>query len=211
MVTQLKVEARNVTTKAELTQLRANGKIPGVVYGKKIEASAIAVKEKELMALLRTNPHAIVEIDVPELGKQSVMVNEIQRDALYRNLLHIDFHQISMDEPVKTTVRLDLAGEPKGLKQGGMLQVHIHEVEVKCLPQHLPAAIEVDISGLEIGDSLLVRDLKVPADLEIRTDANEMIAAVLTPQKDVEEKAEPETAAQEANKPQDGDEGANNE
>lgn len=195
MVIRLKAEARQGKTKGELNELRAKGKIPAIVYGKNADTALIAVSEKELLALLRSNPHAIVEMDVPEAGTKSVLINEVQRDTLFRNLLHIDFQQINMDEPIKTTVRIEITGEPSGVKQGGMAQIQLHELEVRCLPTKLPSVIQVDISRLELGDTFLVSDIKLDPGIEVRTEGSEVVATILATQKEVEDvKEEPEAA-----------------
>ncbi|KPV59471.1 50S ribosomal protein L25 [Paenibacillus sp. A3] len=195
MATSLKAEARTGRTKSDRNRLRAEGKVPGVVYGKKVTQTPIAIDQKELLALLKTNPHAVIDLDVPQFGKQPVMINEVQRDALSRQLLHVDFHQINMDEPVQTTVRLEYIGDPEGVKVGGILQIQHHEIEIRCLPQQIPASIEVDVSGLEIGQSMLVSELKLPEGVEVKTDAHDVVATILTPQKE----AEPEAEAPEGN------------
>ncbi|KEQ22737.1 50S ribosomal protein L25 [Paenibacillus tyrfis] len=190
MATSLKAEARTGRTKGDRNRLRAEGKVPGVVYGKKVTQTPIAIDQKELLALLKTNPHAVIDLDIPQFGKQPVMINEVQRDALSRQLLHVDFHQINMDEPVQTTVRLEYIGDPEGVKVGGILQIQHHEIEIRCLPQRIPASIEVDVSGLEIGQSMLVSELKLPEGVEARTDAHDVLATILTPQKEAEPEEE---------------------
>lgn len=192
MALTLKADERQGTTKSEIKQLRAKGKIPGVVYGKKTGNLVIAIDQKELLALLRKNPHAIIEMELPNGGgKQPVMMNELQRDKVNRELLHVDFHQISMDEPVKTVVALDFVGEAEGAKEGGIVQVQLHELEIRCLPQHIPDTIPVDISGLGLGDNLLVNQIAVPEEIEVKSDPNELIVTVLAPQKETEAVEDP--------------------
>ncbi|TDF91595.1 50S ribosomal protein L25 [Paenibacillus piri] len=203
MAVTMNAEERRSGTKSERKGLRAKGKIPAVLYGSKVNSIPIAIDEKQLTTLLRSNPHAIIELDVPQLGKQNVMINEVQRDSISRNVLHVDFHQINMDEPVTTTVRLDFTGDAAGVKAGGILQIQHHEIDIRCLPKHIPASIEVDISELEIGSNVLVSELKVPASVEIKTDMNDVLATVLLPQKeetpaDVEEEAEARADSAEA-------------
>lgn len=184
MVLALKAEERKGATKSERKGFRSNGKIPGVVYGSKMNSTPIAVDEKDILALLRSNPNAIIQLNVPGMGNQPVMINEIQRDAISRNLLHIDFHRINMNEPVLATVRLDFQGDPAGVKAGGILQVQLHEIAVRCLPDDLPNSIEVDISELEVGSNMLVSELKVSSKIEIKTDENDVLVTILAPQKD---------------------------
>lgn len=185
--TTLKPEIRNESaTKSDIKKLRDQGKIPGVVYGKKLQSTAIMIDEKELHALLRRNPHSIVDMDVPGQGKHPVMISSMQRDSLYRNLLHVDFHQISMDEPIRTTVALEFVGESPAQREGGVLTAVLHEIEVRCLPSQLPEHIAVDISGLQLGESLLAGELKMPAGIELKTDDNAVVATILVPQKATE-------------------------
>ncbi|GCL74560.1 50S ribosomal protein L25 [Paenibacillus naphthalenovorans] len=187
MAATLKAEARTGRTKGDLNRLRAQGKVPGIVYGKKVTQTPIAIDQKELFTLLKTNPNGIIEMDVPGFGRQPVMINEVQRDVFTRQPLHVDFHQINMDEPVTTTVRLEFIGDPVGVKAGGILQIQHHEIEIRCLPQHILSEVEVDISGLDVGENILVSQLKLPADVEVKTDENDVLATILLPQKEAEE------------------------
>ncbi|TXK78235.1 50S ribosomal protein L25 [Paenibacillus sp. N3.4] len=195
MVLSLKAEIRKDTTKSDIKQLRSKGSVPAVVYGDKVPSTVIAVDQKELMALLRHNPHAIIELDLPNgSGKQPVMISEVQRDKLNRELLlHVDFHQINMDEPVKTVVSLEFVGDSEGAREGGIVQVQMHELEIRCLPSQIPSSIQVDISGLGLGENLIVSQLTVPAGIEVKSDPNELIVTILAPQKEAPE----EVSAQE--------------
>ncbi|GGG24596.1 50S ribosomal protein L25/general stress protein Ctc [Paenibacillus abyssi] len=201
MSVSLQVEERKNQTKGSLRQLRKAGKVPGVVYGKQIDnATALSVDEKQLQTLLRSNPNAVVEIEVPSAGKQPVMLGEIQRDSLSRQLLHVDFHQINMNEEVRASVRVDVIGESEGVKEGGVLQILQHEIEIQCLPNRIPESIEVDISKLQIGENLLVSELKLPEGVEVKTEAEAAVVTVLAPQKEIseEEAAKADEVAEEA-------------
>ncbi|MBW7454547.1 50S ribosomal protein L25/general stress protein Ctc [Paenibacillus sepulcri] len=197
MAITFKAEERASGSQGQLRKLRHTGKIPGVVYGKKLENPiSISVDEKELLAILRYHPNALLEVDVPGAGKQPVMMAEVQRDALSRSVMHIDFHQVNMNEEIKAQVRIDLAGEAQGVKEGGILQVLLHEIEVHCLPNAIPDAIELDVSALLVGENLLVSDLKLPKDVSTRVDSDQVVVAILAPQKaeDDSEAAEGESA-----------------
>lgn len=200
MSVTLKAEAREENTKSEIKQLRGQGKVPGVVYGKKVGNSIIAIDQKELLNLLHHHPHAIIDMELPDGVKQPVMIHEVQRDVISKDLLHIDFHQINMDEPVRTSVVLEFLGEAVGTTEGGILQIQHHELEIRCLPQLIPEAIPVDISRLKLGDNFLVSDLQVPAGIEIKTDPYEVIITILAQQKNLEEEKTPQDAAAEAQK-----------
>ncbi|WP_138756055.1 50S ribosomal protein L25/general stress protein Ctc [Paenibacillus sinopodophylli] len=194
----MKADQRTVTTKGELRQLRLQGKIPGVIYGKQLQDTAqVAVDGKELQALLRTQPNAVLEVNIPSHGKTSVMISEIQRDSLSRQVIHVDFHQINMNENVRANVRIHAEGDSQGVREGGILQMILHELEVQCLPGNIPDSVSVDISTLEVGESLLVSDLLLPKGIEALADQEQVVVTILAPQKELTEE-EAENAAVEA-------------
>jgi large subunit ribosomal protein L25 len=184
MTALLKAELRTDSTKSYRRQLRNTGKVPAVVYGKKITPIAIFLDEKELTSMLKGNAHGVIQMDVPGQGVYPVLLGEIQRDTMLRKVTHVDFRQISMDEPIKTSVVVELSGDCPGEREGGMLTLLLHELEIRCLPKDVPASISVDVTKLEIGESVLVSDLPIPSGVEVRTDASNVVVTVLAPQKD---------------------------
>ena len=189
----MNVVQRACSTKGELRLLRQEGKVPGVIYGKQLGTPVpIMVELKELEALLRTQPNAVLDMDIASIGKHSAMVSEVQRDSLSRQLLHVDFRQINMNETVKTQVRFELEGEAGGVKEGGILQMVLHDIEVQCLPTNIPESIVVDISALAVGESVLVRDLIMPQGVEVKSDPELVVLTILAPQKELSEEAEAE-------------------
>ncbi|ASS67679.1 MULTISPECIES: 50S ribosomal protein L25/general stress protein Ctc [unclassified Paenibacillus] len=195
MAITMQAQTRTNASKGSLRQLRKEGKVPAVVYGKKLESSSvISLDEKEIMHLLRSHPNAIIELSIPDAGKQPVMITDVQRDALSRKVVHIDLHQINMNEEIKTAVRIDLAGDSAGVREGGVLSVSLHELEIQCLPNDIPESIEADISSLGVGENLLVGDLKLPGNVTVLSDAEQVVVAVLAPQKEVSEEEADEAA-----------------
>lgn len=186
MAQQLKAEERLESTKSALKSLRAGGRIPGSVYGKKMGSHSISINEKELLNLIRHHRHAIVEMEVAGVGKHPVMINEIQRDPLYQNITHVDFHQIDMNQEIRTNVRIHLVGEAQGAKEGGIMQIVLHEAEIRCMPDRIPETLELDVSGLELGESLFAQDIKLPAGVELATHPDEVVVSILTVQKEEE-------------------------
>ncbi|WJH36366.1 50S ribosomal protein L25 [Paenibacillus aurantius] len=199
MSTSLKAEVRKGTRRSETNKLRAEGYIPGSVYGKNVGTATISILGKDLTAVLRSNPHAVLELDIASVGKHPVMINELQKDKVSGQVTHVDFHQINMNEPVKSMVAIEQTGESAGVKAGGVLQTILHEVEVKGLPEALPASLPIDISNLEVGENLLVSDLTLPDGLELLTEPTSVIVSVLAPTKAVEEEEEAGEAAAETN------------
>ncbi|MBO7748059.1 50S ribosomal protein L25 [Paenibacillus sp. MWE-103] len=199
MAIPFQAEARTIGTAGDLRKMRKRGSIPGIVYGTKLSTPlSVAVNEKELASLLRSHPHALLELDIPGSGKQPVMLTQVQREPLSRSVLHVDFHQVNMNEAVKTAVRLDMVGDSAGVREGGILQAMLHELEIQCLPDRIPEAIEVDVSALGIGENLLVGDVKLPQGVTTRVDPEQVVVTILLPQKDLteEEAAQADEAAE---------------
>lgn len=197
MAIAMNANERTCSTKGDLRQLRNEGKIPGVVYGKQLGSAAlVTVDEKELHSLLRSHPNAVLEIDVPSYGKQSVMISDVQRDSLSRKVQHVDFHQINLNEKVKAYVRIEAEGDSQGIREGGVLQVVLHELEVQCLPTSIPETVMVDISTVGIGESLLISDLKLPQGVEATLDADAVVLNILSPQKELSEEEAADAAVE---------------
>ncbi|MBJ6361282.1 50S ribosomal protein L25 [Paenibacillus sp. GCM10012307] len=188
MSTMLQVERRQSKTKGELRKLRQEGKIPGVIYGKQVkESTPLSVDEKQVLHILRHHPNAVLEIQVPSGGTQPVMLGELQRHPISKHIIHIDFHQINMNEKVKTSVRVELSGDAPGAKEGGILQILQHEIEIQCLPSRIPESVVVDVSHLQIGENVLLDHLKLPEGVEARADSDLVIVTILAPQKELSE------------------------
>jgi len=201
MTPTIKAEERPTRPKGELRRLRDQGKVPGNLYGGKASGSTpIAVEEKELLVLLRHHPNAVLDLEMAGSDTRPVMVAGVQRDPLTRNVLHIDLREIDLKTPVRTHAPLEPAGESPAEKEGGIVQMLLHELEIECLPADIPDAIPVDVSGLKLGDSLVVRDLKVPPGVLVKTDPSLVVVTVLAPQKDDAEPAEPEANAAETDR-----------
>jgi large subunit ribosomal protein L25 len=194
MTAIIKAEPRAGSTKSSRSQLRKAGKVPATVYGKKLSPLSITIDEKELQSLFRGNPNGVVEMEVSGHGNYPVMLGEIQRDTMSRSLLHVDFRQVNMDEPIKTTVPIEMHGDCPGEREGGMLTLLLHELEIRCLPSDVPESIVIDVSALNIGESVSVGDIVPPRGVEIRSDITQILVTVLAPQKDRGEEETQEVA-----------------
>ncbi len=184
---ELKVEVRSKTGKGISRQLRLAGMIPGVVYGKGMASVPVAVNPKELgMAIAGEGGHnnLIVLKGGGSLDGNTVIVADILRGALRNEMKHVDLHKINLTEKVKVDVRIRLVGASIGVKNGGLLDVAMHSVEVECLPTQIPDHIDLDIATLNIGHSLHVSDLNVPTGVKVLDDPKASIASVLGKTKD---------------------------
>jgi large subunit ribosomal protein L25 len=177
----LQLTERTRQNRSEMNSRRKQGHIPAVVYGNQIGNISVEVSEQDITEALRRNPHAVLKVVLPKYGEQSVLVRDIQRNVLSGKFRHMDFFQINANEKVDTKVTIHLTGEPVGVKSGGILQVELHEIDVRCMADKLFTSFEVDTSGLAIGDQLLVSDLAIHDGVEVLTDSSSMVATVLAP------------------------------
>lgn len=172
--------------------LRAEGKLPAIIYGKGIDPVAISLDFRVASKVLRDVSRAnLLTIDV-DGEKFNALVRDRQRDFISGNLLHVDFLAISLTEKVRTEVDIFIEGDAPAVADfGAVLVTGIDRLEVECLPTDLPDAIRVDVSGLEsIGDGLYVKDLSLPAEVECLSDLEEMVVFATAPQMEEEEEEE---------------------
>ncbi|MBM7557208.1 50S ribosomal protein L25 [Halanaerobacter jeridensis] len=205
---ELDAEVREGNGKASVKQLREQGIVPGVLYGRDRETVSVKAEATEVEDVLGGN--AIIDLTLDDGSTQPVMVKEVQRDVITRDLLHIDLYQIALDEDIIVDVPVEVVGQAEGEREGGLLNQILREVEIECLPTDIPEKIEVDVSELGIGDSVDVSDLDVGEDIDVRVDASETVATVVLPdeldeeeEEEEEELEEPEVIGEE---PEEGEE-----
>ena len=171
--------------------LRREGKLPGVIYGHRVEPTAIVMDLKEATRVLsQATSSSLLTIELQ--GKeQSVLVRESQRDYLKNRFLHVDFQAVSLTEKIRAEVNIEITGIAPAVKDfGGVIVEGLKSVHVEALPTELPDRVIVDISGLkEIGDSILIKDIKFPAEVEVLTPEDEMVVLITSPSAEVEEEA----------------------
>ena len=158
---RLTARARTTSGKGAARQLRRSGQLPAVVYGRREEAESLALDTHELSRLL-SRIHAattVIDLEVDGGKPRPVLIREIQRHPYRPQLLHVDFFEIRADVKIRVSVPLHLLETPAGVEMGGILQHLRHEIEVECLPNEIPSEFTIDVSALEIGDSLNVSDV----------------------------------------------------
>lgn len=192
----LKVTLRTEKGKIGLKKVRAAGFVPGVVYHRGEEAIPITMNAKELSKIMRTagEENVLINLTIEKSKKKSctVLIKEVQHDPVKRNILHVDFNEISLTEKVVVEVEVLALGEPIGVKQeGGILDHPTRILKIQCLPTDIPKHIDVDVSGLKMNESIHVKDLNLPEKLKLLTDAEILLFHVRMP---VEEKPEDATA-----------------
>lgn len=194
-VTQvLTCKNREVKNTGYLRKLKRDQWVPAVVYGKDNENLTILLPKKELSKIFtRIGTRGIFSLEIE--GKEQAItaqVREVQKNRVNGDIIHVDFLTIKMNERIHSMIRIHLTGEEALTEKGGVLQQTVREIPVFCLPGDLPEAVTFDISGLEIGSKITVKDLSLPANLEVE-DMDLVIASILGVSKDEAEveKAEP--------------------
>jgi large subunit ribosomal protein L25 len=179
---KIEVQERKETGSGASRRLRAAGNLPAVVYGGGKDPVPIVVDRKTVAELLRQSggANAVFLLKMAGTDKsRHVMTREISVDAISRQVVHIDFQRIDMSNKVRVSVAIALEGVPEGVKnEGGVLDFINREVEIECLPSDIPAAIELNVDALMIGDHLEASDLVLPDGVELADDAPRVIVAV---------------------------------
>lgn len=180
----LSAQPRTGTGKGVSRKLRAGGRIPAVVYGHQEQTRSVTIDAHELDRLLaRVHvENTIIELNIEgERGPVKALVREIQTHPYREDVLHVDFYQIHAGVAVTVEVPIRLIGTAAGVRAGGIMQHALVELELRCLPDQIPEVIEVDVSGLEIGDSIHVGELTLPPGIEVEVDADRSICSVVPP------------------------------
>jgi large subunit ribosomal protein L25 len=203
MEATLEAVRRTGKGKNEARRLRASGKVPAVVYGAQKAGDAVApvavgVDPKQMLRILRSGSgvNTLITLNVTGESTQKVLVREFQLDPVTQNLLHADFYRVNLERKIAVKVPLVLHGEPRGVKQqGGILEFLHKEVEVECLPTAIPEHLDIDVSELELGQAIYVKDLATTAAWAPLSDADLMLVHVVNVKEVVEPAAEPAAAA----------------
>jgi large subunit ribosomal protein L25 len=193
------VHKRDVTGSRAARRMRASGLIPGVLYGHGKDAVLIAVEPHALREALSTSAGTHAVLDVTFEGQKrghKAIVKQLDLDRVKSNVVHVDLQEIRLDETIETSVAIHFEGEAKGVKAGGMLDESVREVAVKGVVTAIPEHLVLDISELDMNETLKVADLQVPEGIEVLADAEDVLCSVLPPRKaEAEEGAEGEEAA----------------
>jgi large subunit ribosomal protein L25 len=180
--TKLAAEFRSDKGSRPAGRLRREGRLPGVVYGLGEDTVSVTVNAHQLGTILSSKSGANTLITLQLDGQEQLaLARQVQRDAVKGSLVHVDFVRVRADQTIQAEVRIDLQGEAQGLDQGGMLEQMMHTLTVEGKPGQLPNEIVHDVSALELGDQLHVKDLAIPAGIVVVTDTEELIATISIP------------------------------
>jgi large subunit ribosomal protein L25 len=179
----LTAEKRQEHGKGAARTLRRAGMVPATLY-REGKAQSIKLNKKDLAKLINTvaGEQVMVDLNFTDGDKKLALLKDYQVDPIKKELLHTDFFEVSLTEKVRITVHVATVGEPIGVKRdAGILQHTLREIEIECLPGQIPGKIEVEISKLELGQSIHVSDLKIAEGIKIITDPGDVIVTVIAP------------------------------
>jgi large subunit ribosomal protein L25 len=199
MDAKITVKSREVTGSANARRLRRDGWVPGVIYSDGAAARPVSLPKHEFEQILRhhTSEHVMIQIQIEDGKEESVLLKEIQHDAISGGVVHVDLQEVAMNKKLHVEVPVELVGEAEGVKnQGGVLDHLIHSLEISCFPADIPETIEVDVSAMKLGDILTVKDIPVDASkITILMDTDVGVASISLP-KVAEEPVAEEGAAE---------------
>ena len=195
---KLKAEPRKETGRAAVRRLKARGVIPAVVYGGKEKSQPLQVSARDINAMLShaSGENILVELEIAgSKGTKAALLQEVQHSPVAGDVVHVDFHAISMDEKIEAAVPLEPVGIAVGVKtSGGLLEQNLRALAIECLPRDLPDKITADVSALNIGDAIHVRDIKLPQGVVAKVPPDLTVFSVVAPLAE-EEPVTPEAEA----------------
>ncbi|MDR2509746.1 MAG: 50S ribosomal protein L25 [Spirochaetaceae bacterium] len=170
-------QKRTVFGSAATRRLRHSGRVPGVIYGQGETLNVELDARSFTQGIKRATESTIVKIELDGKSHEA-FVKDTQRNIMTGDILHVDFYEIETDKILRTRVSLHIHGNPVGVRDGGVLETPLHEVEVECLPRDLPERIEVDISNLKANQAIHVRDLQLGSGVKLVSAGDQVIAVV---------------------------------
>src|SRR5690625_1597207 len=191
MAISLKAKLREDFSRATTNQLRQEGFVPAVVYGKGKETKTVSVDNVELLKTVRDEGrNAIISLDIEDKDAIDVMLHEYQTDPVKGEVIHVDFYIVDMAEEMDVAVALRIEGDEAGAREGGILQQPLYELQVRAKPRDIPEEITVNVSDLDIGESISVADLPKSDKYEFIDEPETTIAVVLAPEAEEETEVE---------------------
>jgi large subunit ribosomal protein L25 len=182
---KLKAEPRPAVGRSAVRKLRASGLIPAVIYGGKDKPQPLQVSARDINSMMSqaSGENVLVELEIGgDRQSRTVLVQEIQHSPVGGEIRHVDFHAISMDQMIQAEVPLEPVGTPVGVKTfGGLLEQSLRSLAIECLPGDLPDRVTVDVSQLNIGDSIHVRDIQLPQGVTPKVQLDLTVLSVLAP------------------------------
>ncbi|MDR6120778.1 large subunit ribosomal protein L25 [Bacillus sp. SLBN-46] len=186
MSTVLQAKERKELRHSALRQIRENGNIPAVIYGAKVDSKPVMISSADLTKTIRSvGRNGVISLDV-DGKKQDVVLTDVQSDFIKKEIIHVDFLAVDKSSKIHVDVRLVLVGEAPGVKDGGVLQQPVHQLSITSTPDNIPQQIEVDITNLQVGETVLVGDIPSGGGFTINHEDDEVVASILPPRQEEE-------------------------
>jgi large subunit ribosomal protein L25 len=186
MSTVLQAKERKEFRNSALKKIRDGGNIPAIIYGSKVESKPVFVSSADLTKTIRqVGRNGVISLDV-DGNKHDVVLTDFQEDFIKKEIIHVDFLAVDKSSKIHVNVRLVLTGEAAGVKDGGVLQQPVHEISITSTPSDIPQQIEVDVSNLQVGETVTVADILYQGAFTINHEADEVIASILPPKQEEE-------------------------
>ncbi|HAF98220.1 50S ribosomal protein L25 [Paenibacillus lactis] len=181
MAACIHTEKRPRLNSSGLRNLRQKGRLPGVVFGKNAANEIIHISMKQFEKWLKRGASGFIELQMEGDRSMTVLLEDLQRNPITGALIHVDFQLVQTGEIIRTKLGVKFVGTPIGTKSGGVVQIQDPYVEVEALPKDLPTTVELDISAMEVGDTLFVKDLTLPPEVTVISGDNELLVSVSKP------------------------------
>lgn len=177
----VKAEIREGRGKNDARRIRAAGKLPVIVYGGDGDNASLTVELSDLAAIIRSDSgqNTVFSLEIDGGEGSDVMFHDRQIDPIKGRLMHADLRRIRRGEKIEVTVSINLVGEPAAAQDGGVLTQQLREVKILCTPRLIPESIDVDVSELQVGESIHISDLKVEEGIEIHGDMDALVASLV--------------------------------
>jgi large subunit ribosomal protein L25 len=185
----LKAKKREIGTKGAINQLRKDGFVPGVYYSKGKDQITFSVEEVVLNKLVFTSETNIIQLSIDDEESIGCIIKDVQFDPVTDKVVHIDMQGITLGQVMQVEIPINFIGSAIGVQEGGILQEQLHKLEIECLPRNIPQNLEVDVTELNIGDSIHVRELEYE-NVKILTNEEATVVSVAQPRLEEEEEEE---------------------
>ena len=194
---KLAAQTRSEVGRTAVKKIKAQGFVPAVIYSHHVEPVSLKVTERDIDTLLAhaVGEHVLVDLEIAGAANQLALIQEVQHHPVTQRILHVDFHGVSANEEIEASIPVEPQGESIGVKSyGGILEQLHRELAIRCLPKDLPEYIEVDITALNVGQSIHVKDIKLPPGVTAVDDGDVTVFLVAEPNVAVEAAADAPTA-----------------
>lgn len=191
---ELNATLREKKGKEANKKLKANGTVPAILYGREKDNISLTINAKELAKVITAGENAIISMTITDNLQETVVLKDWQLHPYNGTILHADFYRISLEESIEANVPIEIVGVASGQKTGGVLDILIREIKIRALPLQVPDKFEINVSHLEIGDIIHVKDIQMGEGIEILSDTEQVLITLTVPVVEVVEQgpSEPE-------------------